>query len=100
MTMTLAQKAWICYKYWHCVCSIEYKSLGKDSSEARQMGSAAGSSGESSSSQDAEAGVDTATAEDKAALDASYRQEGDNDQPSLAFFPADHSGYIAKVRLL
>lgn len=82
-----------------CCCSIEYKSLGKEPSQGRQVASAAGSSGDSSSSQDEQPHIDTASPEDKAALDQSHEQEGDNDQPSLAFFPANHTGYIAKVRL-
>ena len=82
-----------------CCCSIEYKSLGKEPSQARHVASAAGSSGDSSSSQDEQPHIDTASPEDKAALDQSHEQEGDNDQPSLAFFPANHTGYIAKVRL-
>ena len=77
-------------------CSIEYKSLGKDPSEARQVESS-GPSGDSSS-QHGQSHVDTATAGDKAALDESQHQDGGDDQPSLAFFPADHTGYIAKVR--
>lgn len=77
--------------------SIEYKSLGKDPSEARQVESS-GSSGDSSSSQHGQSHVDTATAGDKAALHESQHQDGGDDQPSLAFFPADHTGYIAKVR--
>ena len=78
-------------------CSIEYKSLGKDPSDAPQVESS-GSSGDSSSSQQVQSHVDTATAGDKAALDESQHQDGGDDQPSLAFFPADHTGYIAKAR--
>ena len=74
-----------------CCCSIEYKSLGKGPQEAPHV------AGAPSTSENGDASIDTATPGDKAALDQSHRQEGGNDQPSLAFFPADHAGYIAKV---
>lgn len=73
----------------------EYTNLAKEAQEAEPDSQAKASKQEEDNSN-----PDTASRGDKSALEgaAGEGQEGLDNQPSLAFFPADQTGYIAKVR--
>lgn len=72
----------------------EYTNL---SQEARETDS--DTQAKASKQEEDNSNPDAASRGDKRALDgATQGQEGLDNQPSLAFFPADQTGYIAKVR--
>lgn len=74
-------------------CRGEYTNLSQEASEAESDTQAKASKQEEDNSN-----PDAASRGDKRALDgATQGQEGLDNQPSLAFFPADQTGYIAKV---
>ena len=74
-------------------CRGEYTNLSQESNEAESDTQAKASKQEEDNSN-----PDAASRGDKRALDgATQGQEGLDNQPSLAFFPADQTGYIAKV---
>lgn len=75
-------------------CRGEYTNLAEEAQEAEPDSQAKASKQEEDNSN-----PDTASRGDKSALEgaASEGQEGLDNQPSLAFFPADQTGYIAKV---
>jgi len=72
------------------LCRGEYTNLGQDTD-----GNESNSEAKAKQDQD-DSNPDTASRGDKKALDGAT-QEGLDNQPSLAFFPADQTGYIAKV---
>ncbi len=74
-------------------CRGEYTNLSQEANEAESDTQA-----KASKQEEDDSNPDAASRGDKRALDgATQGQEGLDNQPSLAFFPADQTGYIAKV---